>query len=1102
MNLNTIENTKWSNWTFKWVTLCVCLFFKPFFIAQQPEVVISAGHTDFISGLSMSSDGKWIASASIDKTIKIIDAASGKELRTFADHNQRVQSVKFDPSNRYISGYIEGESIVVYDVVSGNLIANFPSEESEYYFMDEPNTILYIDKESFLTKVNYLTGEEYFKSEMGLFTNITVLPTDKTMAFAYTVEGELMKFDLKSKSISKKINPFNGYKYPTCPIQCSNDGQFLLFSSDGNTNGKDGQLHVFSTTDLKKIGVLKLGESRITDFCFDYRKPIVTATEHNGATVVFDLEKMKEISRYRLSDVFSSYAISAHPFEDVILLGESNAIHYVDRLTGRRIKSFKALGQRIYNMTYDQKGKYLVTAARDLKLKIWDLEQNKIIHSFYGFFPVAFSPNGKEFVSMHNAIEMALWDAATGEKKTVLPTEGELIQNISFNKEGTLLSGAGFQGIVRVWDMKTQKQIHSFKGHAGGIYGTSFHPDNQILASCGMDNTIRIWDLKAGKQIKQLQDQTIVISDVKFSPNGLYLAASSWDKTIKIYRVADWQLVHTLEGHTNMISTIDFSADSRFLASGAGNNAVAKADNSVIVWNVETGKEICKFTGHTGAINKVIFDKISTHIYSTGDDGTVKVWDYLTCQEIATMINVGDLDYCVLTPDNYYMSSRGALDGISFRIGADLYPFEQFDLKLNRPDIVCSRLGKTPQGLINAYEYLYNKRLRKNGFNESELADDYTVPKLNITTKNLPLMTDQRTLKFDISAVDENYLLKRINVFVNDVPVFGSMGIDLKSYSTKSLSYELELQLAPGENKVQVSVHNEKGAESLQRTFSVVYTNEAVKGNLYLITIGVSNYKSKEFNLTYPSKDAKDIEMAMLRNKSLYNQVIVKSLIDESVTKENIADLNSFLAGASVDDVVIIFVAGHGILDENYDYFFATHDIDFNNPKERGLAYEVLEGLLSRTKAYRKLLIMDTCHSGELDKEEVEQSENEDVRVGDVQFRAVGTSVKMKDGFGVENANELMEMLFSDVRKGTGATVISSSGGVEFAMESAEWKNGLFTYCFINGLNEKSTDTNADGIITVSEIRSYVYKNVNLLSRGKQKPTARSENLSVDFRVW
>lgn len=85
---------------------------------------------------------------------------------------------------------------------------------------------------------------------------------------------------------------------------------------------------------------------------------------------------MKEISRYRLSDTFSAYAIAAHPFEDVILIGESNTIHYIDRVSGRRLKSFKALGQRIFNMTYDQKGKYLVTAARDLKLKIWDLGQN------------------------------------------------------------------------------------------------------------------------------------------------------------------------------------------------------------------------------------------------------------------------------------------------------------------------------------------------------------------------------------------------------------------------------------------------------------------------------------------------------------------------------------------------------------------------------------------------------------------------------------------------------------------------------------------------------------------------------------------------------
>ena len=1097
MNINNFDTIKMT-----WLSFCYFFIFVNLISAQQPEVVISAGHTDFISSITMSSDGKWIASGSIDKSVKIIDAASGKELRTFGGHNQRIQSVQFDPTNRYISAYVEGESIYIYDVVSGKLIANYLSDRSEYYFLNEPNTLLYINSESKICKANYLTNEILFTSDFHFVSNISLLSVDQNIVFAYTVQGELIKYDLKTISILFKSNPFNGYKYLTCPMKCSNDGNYLALAHDGAVNGKDGQLTVFSTKDVKKIGVLKLGESRITDFCFDYRKSIITATEHNGVTVVFDVEKMKEISRYRLSDTFSAYAIAAHPFEDVILIGESNTIHYIDRVSGRRLKSFKALGQRIFNMTYDQNGKYLVTAARDLKLKIWDLEQNKIIRSFFGFFPVAFSPNGKEFVSMHNAIEMALWDAATGEKKAVLPTEGELIQNISFNKEGTLLAGAGFQGIVRVWDMKTQKQIHAFKGHSGGIYGTTFHPDNQLLASCGMDNTIRIWDIKSGKQIKQLEDQTIIISDVKFSPNGLYLASSSWDKTIKIYRVSDWQLMHSLEGHTNMITTIDFSADSRFLASGAGNNTVSIADNSVIVWDVASGKESCRYTGHTGAVNKVIFDKLAPHIYSTSEDGTVKVWDYVKCQEIATFINVGDLDYCVITPDNYYMASRGALDGISFRLGADLYPFEQFDLKFNRPDIVCNRLGKTPQGLINAYEYLYGKRLRKNGFIQDDMADDFNVPKLTITTKNLPLMTDQRNLKFDISAVDEKYLLNRINVFVNDVPVFGPLGIDLKTYSTKSLSHEIDLQLVPGENKIQVSVHNEKGVESLQRTFTMVYNNEAVKGNLYLVTIGVSNYTQSEFNLSYPTKDAKDIELLMQRNKSGYTNIYTTSLLDKDATKENISNLRVFLSKASIDDVVIIFIAGHGILDENYNYFFATHDIDFYKPGENGLPYEALESLLANTKAYRKLLIMDTCHSGELDKEEVEESKNEDVRIGDVQFRSVNTALKLKESFGVENVHEMMEMLFTDVRKGTGATVISSAGGVEFAMESDTWKNGLFTYCFINGLTDKSTDTNYDGIITVSEIRAYVYKNVYLLSKGRQKPTARSENLSVDFRVW
>ena len=145
---------------------------------------------------------------------------------------------------------------------------------------------------------------------------------------------------------------------------------------------------------------------------------------------------------------------------------------------------------------------------------------------------------------------------------------------------------------------------------------------------------------------------------------------------------------------------------------------------------------------------------------------------------------------------------------------------------------------------------------------------------------------------------------------------------------------------------------------------------------------------------------------------------------------------------------------------------------------------------------------MDTCHSGELDKDEVEEDLAMEVTTEDVVFRAVGVGVRQKEGLGAYNTSTLMKELFTDLRRGTGATVISSAGGVEFAMESDKWKNGLFTYCLINGLKSDIADANEDGKIQLSELQNYVIKSVSLLSKGKQVPTSRMENLVTDYRLW
>ncbi|MCB9188971.1 MAG: caspase family protein [Flavobacteriales bacterium] len=1087
------------------------IVFYSWLFAQKPEVVVSTGHTDKVNSISISLDGTLIATGSGDKTVKIIETSTGKELRTISGFNQRVSVVKFDKTTTVVAAQSEGEELKIIDLETGNVTQNFQSNLDEFDFCLNDRKVAFVNTSSYLCIGDIATGEvTEFEDIYGIVRLIVGRSDDSKLVFL-DYKGGINEVDLKEGKIVRNVTVFKEFKFPTCRIALSPDDKTLAVAF-GDQKTLKPTLVVFDFETLERKGELKGHDSYIFDMIFSKQTGDLITTSHENKTIIWDVNKMMEKQSASFG-IFGSTALDTHPFEPYFLQAEMSTVYYISERDMKVTKTFRALGNRVMNMTYDQIGNYLVTTGVNMSglpgsngmVKIWDLEQNKIKRSIHGFWPVAFSPNGRDLVTMYGGSEMAVWNPSTGEIKNKLNTEGELIQNVAFNKDGSLLAGAGYLGILRVWDMKDYKLSKKFVGHVGGIYGSSFSPDGKLLVSCGMDNTVRIWDLKTEKEIHKIDladEYAIILSDVKFSPDGSLIAVASWDHKVRIYNTSDWSLKHTLEGHTNMITTIDFSADGRFLASGAGNNSVAEADNSVIVWNVEKGTEHCRYKGHRGMIWKVVFDKLSSHIYSSGDDGTIRVWDYKNCEEVALMASVGDEDYVIATPDNYYMSSKDALEAVSFRIGKKLYPFEQFDLRLNRPDIVSSRLGKTPQGLINAYQYVYEKRLRKMGFDKDQLGEDFHMPQVKIETDSKVFTTTNRKFKLTAYAEDEKYILDRLNVYVNDVPIYGLKGFDLSDLKAHSVRKDVEIELAEGKNKIQVSVHNESGVESLRETYELVYNGEIEKSDLYLITIGVSKYENEKFNLKYAAKDAQDVLNEISKSEHLYKSVKSKTLLDEDVTKENIMALADFLSSAKENDAVIIFVAGHGLLDENLDYYYATHNVNFDRPSDGGVSYDMLESLIAAVKAYQKLLIMDTCHSGELDKEEVEASKSEDVRLGDVEFRAVGAGLRQKEGFGFENAGELMETMFVDVRKGTGATVISSAGGAEFAMESAEWKNGLFTYCLLNGLQSKMADINKDGEIHVSELRNFVYEEVIKLSNGKQRPTARAENLSIDYRVW
>lgn len=1064
----------------------------------NPEVVLTTGHADQVNFMVTSPDGRFLASAGNNKIVKIWEIATTREYRTLSGMDGRIMQMTFANDNKHLAAVTMQEEVIVWNVLTGQEVFKtrtggmmngiaFSKDDKHLYHSSENSLLAITDLSSGTTK------------EVNVVSIAITVDTVKNMIYSYDQLGNMNYFSLESESIVKTVKLFNEFNYPFSRSDITPDGKFMA------TGFNDDVLRVYDTDQDKFIYESPKFNAKIRDLKFDPKSPYLYVSLTDGIVQVFDYKKFK-VQKEFTESVFMTQSLTSHPKGDIIIMANNDVIRFYNV---KQNKTFKELGgkvSKIVNIAYDPTGDYMAVATDRATIEIWDLKLNKRISSIMGFFPCEFTPDGAHLIAQQSNINIGLWNVETGQLEGELPTMYMMQKSICVSPDGKYVGGGGMDMSVRVWDLESKKLVAQLMPHVGIINAVDFHPTEPWIAvatygtSNPEDATLKIWDFKSKQLVKEFTDQMIVSSDVKFSPDGKIIASAAWDKSIVLRETEGWTTTHKLTGHTNVITSIDFNKDGTILVSGGANNAVDEYDNTVRFWNIQSGEEICKIQDHDNGITQVLFDPTNDRAFSSSNDGTIKINDYNKCEVIATYVAIDGEDFLIFTPDNYYIASKKALKAIAFRIGEELVPFEQFDVYLNRPDIVAERIGKSPPQLIKAYNYLYKKRLRKLKIEEGDLKLDFQVPNI-LNETSVDLVTTDEILKIWVKAWDDSYSIGQINIFVNDVPIFGEIGYR-PDVAVKSIRKEFEIPLVIGENRIQISAINENGAESLYETIEIIRQGDEKKHNLYIVAIGVSSYQDDRFNLTYPTKDATDIVSKMKESSDLYNNVYVKLLLNEDATSINFESLRDFFSNSTHEDLAVIFIAGHGVLDANFDYYYGTYDMDFNAPEEKGLSYDRIHALLNELKPYKKLLIMDTCHSGELDKEEIEEGPAPEVEEGDVEFRSAGVGVRKKQGFGFENTVELMQDVFSDTRKGSGATVISSAGGAEYAMESDQWKNGLFTYSFLSGLGNPSTDLNKDNYIQVSEIRAFVHKQVEKLSNGKQIPSSREENISQDYIIF
>ena len=90
---------------------------------SKPEVVVTSGHTEFISTVDVSRNGQWMATGSLDKTIKIYDLNSNKEFRTFSGNSGRIEKLAIDNSSKYVTATSYDDSIRVWEIETGKVVS-------------------------------------------------------------------------------------------------------------------------------------------------------------------------------------------------------------------------------------------------------------------------------------------------------------------------------------------------------------------------------------------------------------------------------------------------------------------------------------------------------------------------------------------------------------------------------------------------------------------------------------------------------------------------------------------------------------------------------------------------------------------------------------------------------------------------------------------------------------------------------------------------------------------------------------------------------------------------------------------------------------------
>ncbi len=586
-------------------------------------------HARPVTSLAFSPDGKLLASGSLDCTIRLWETGSWRISGALQNGNTAVNSLCFSDDGKVLAAGGSDGTICLWELRTKNELLRLKSHTRP------------------ARAIAFWPGR-----------NILVSGGD---------DGNVRVWDLEGEG---RVLASRSHGAPVLSVSVSSSGKLLA------SGGEDGTLIVWDINSGKRLLEHRASAPiRHVQFSPDGKRIIFGADDIYFITVFLS----DSLKRFRGPSGLV-HSLNCAP-DGRIFAARNGVIEVWDTTTGKWIKELRphkgikdCPGADLQSVRVSPDGRFLAVCGSNCQVQLWDLKVQKGILNWEIDLPIsgiacpanrhlfAWSKSGDWIHRLgreHNS-SVFVWEPAI-HKEVFKLSEKKVISGFQFisDSKGQLAAIASCGNCIQVWNVTDNKIVYTFL-LPNDVEACEVSSDAKLVAAACRgakddNHVVFVWRLDTGNRVHQLvvrSSKLIAYTSrvnpfaIAFSPDADRLVFSGNDGLIHQWRVVNGDELPVMNGHETVVHCVNFSPDGKLLASASGGMGPLhgeKYDNAIRLWDLESGKELTKISGHTDLVTSVAFSPDSRMILSCSWDNTIRLWEITSGKEVLkiSIKNVG-----------------------------------------------------------------------------------------------------------------------------------------------------------------------------------------------------------------------------------------------------------------------------------------------------------------------------------------------------------------------------------------------------------------------------------------------------------------------------